>query len=131
VIITHFNIKGIAIDELETDTPFVIDGNRMLAQPFAFESVQPVARRGTQILQSGCEVYILKLPHSPPSNVWRESARHAIREQVGRPFVREGLDHSLKSNASRDTCQTLKLCQDVLEWPVSEAEDIKHKHTHC
>jgi hypothetical protein len=105
VVITNFDVVGVAIDEAKADTPLVVDRYGVLALPLASKAVEPVSGRSLQVIESSREIHILELANRPTSHIRGESPRRSLHEQLGRPFVRESLDHVWRCNASRDTCQ--------------------------
>jgi hypothetical protein len=42
VVVTNFNLVGIAINELEANPPLIIDGNGVLAFPISAKRVQTI-----------------------------------------------------------------------------------------
>lgn len=105
VVITDFDVVGVAIDEAKADTPLVVDRYGVLALPVASKGVEPVSGRSLQVIESSREIHILELANRPTSHIRGESPGRSLHEQLGRPFVREGLDHARKGNASRDAGQ--------------------------
>ncbi len=45
VVVRHFDIVGVTINEAETDTPLVISRDRVLSLSISPEFVKPIARR--------------------------------------------------------------------------------------
>jgi len=51
MVITDFDIVGIAVNKPEADAPLIIDGDGMLTFSVAPESVKPIAARYLQVFQ--------------------------------------------------------------------------------
>ena len=73
VIVGDFNIVGVSVLELETDTPLVVYRNGMLAGAFPSQRMKSVAGRHLEIVQTGGKVDIFKPPPGPPQQVGRQS----------------------------------------------------------
>lgn len=59
MIITNFDIVGVAVDKAEADSPLVIDCNRVLPFSITFLSVQSITGWNAQIFQSDGKIDIL------------------------------------------------------------------------
>jgi len=105
VVVADFNIVGFAIHVSKADSPLVVDGNRVLAIAITAKRVQSVARRNPKIAESSRRVYLLELSYGPPQNIRRKPTCLAAYEKFLRSLVGKSLDHNVKRNASRDTCQ--------------------------
>jgi hypothetical protein len=106
VVITDFNVVGVTIHEAEANTPLIVDRYGVLALPVASKGVESITGWCLQVIEPSRKVHILEFANRPPSHIRRESPRPSFHEQSGRPFVREGLDHTTKRNVSRDACQS-------------------------
>ena len=56
MIINDLDVKGVAGAPYEADPPLFIDANAVLARPFSFEGLKPVARRCSKILKRVCGI---------------------------------------------------------------------------
>ena len=94
MIVTYFDVVGISVDELKTDAPLVIDGDRVLPLPVTLERVEPITWRDLQVVQPRSQVDILQFARRPPGDTRWEPLRPFRGVQfLGTP-VRERLDHS-------------------------------------
>lgn len=71
MIVTDFDIVGVTILEQKTDSPLVVDRNRILALAVAFEHVQPVAWWNSEIAENGRRIHLFKFAQGPPRYVLR------------------------------------------------------------
>jgi len=51
MIIRDFNVIGVSVSPIETNSPLVVDANTVLPLAIAFEFVKAIARRGAQIVE--------------------------------------------------------------------------------
>lgn len=94
VVVSDLDVVGISIDEPETDTPLVIDRDGVLSLPIAAKCVKPVPRWDLQIVETGGQVHVLKLPDGPLDEIGWEAFRLPFRVQdLGAP-ISERLDHT-------------------------------------
>ena len=56
MIVENLDVPGVAITPDETEPPFLVDANAMLAKPIATKSFQPVAGRDPQIVEAASRV---------------------------------------------------------------------------
>jgi hypothetical protein len=77
MIITDFDIVGIAVNKPEADAPLIIDGDGMLTFSVAPESVKPIAGRYLQVFQLSGEIQILKLSRCSSGDFRREPLSRA------------------------------------------------------
>jgi hypothetical protein len=108
VVITDFDVIRVAIREAEANTPLVVDRYCMLALPLASESVEPVPGWGLKVIEPSRQIHILEFADRPTSHIRRDPTRRSLHKPLGRPLVRESLDHVENCNASRDACQALR-----------------------
>jgi hypothetical protein len=94
VIVTNLYVECVAIHESEADPPLIIDRDGMLALTVASQRVESVSRRRLQVIEPGGQIHILEFSHRPPGHIRRETTGLPLHEQLGGPFVREGLDHA-------------------------------------
>lgn len=94
MIVAEFNIVRIAILETKADTPLLVYGDRMRANPVAFKQVQPITRGHQQICEAKCRGDRFQLPQGTPGHVGRDTLRlPGAEERFGRA-VGESLDHT-------------------------------------
>jgi hypothetical protein len=74
MVIADFDIFGLSISPMEADAPLVVDPDRVLTAPVAGERLQPIARRGPQILQTLSPVDKTQLLQRRSLDVGREPA---------------------------------------------------------
>jgi hypothetical protein len=96
MIVTDFDVVGISVDELKTDAPLVIDGDRVLPLPMTIERVEPITWRDLQVVQPRSQVDILQLTRCPLGDIRWEPFRPARDVQLLGAPVRERLDHVLR-----------------------------------
>jgi hypothetical protein len=95
VVIGDFNLGGVALFPAETNSPLVIDPNRMLSFAIAFQELEPVAGRGSQIMQILCPVDNSEFAPSGVLNlVGQLSGSSSIKDQFGFTVCKRG-DQSL------------------------------------
>jgi hypothetical protein len=75
----------------ETNPPLIIHTDRMLPAPVALECLQPVTRRGAQIVQRRRRVQIAELATRYGEQIGREAFRRNGVEGRPGPFVLEKL----------------------------------------
>ena len=51
MVVADFNVVGVAVLKPETDTPLVVDGDRVLTSTIMPEVVEPVAGRDLEVVQ--------------------------------------------------------------------------------
>jgi len=73
MIVRYLDFIGVAFREPETDSPLVVDRNRLEALPIASERMQTVARRNLQIIKPGRMVDILQLSDGPSDDIGRKA----------------------------------------------------------
>jgi hypothetical protein len=93
MVVADFNVIRVAIFKPETDPPLIVNGDRMLPFPIAFQPMQPIARWISQVIQRCSEIHVLKFARCPLCNVWREPLRLTRFVKLFRAPVSEGLDH--------------------------------------
>lgn len=93
VVIAHFDVVGIAVDEAETDAPLVVHGDRMLALPVAAQRMEAIAWRHLQVVERCGEVHILEFAGRPSGHIRRKALGRAENVQFLRALIRERLDH--------------------------------------
>jgi len=93
MIVADLDIIGIAIVKAKTDTPLIVDGDRILPLSVAGQRMEPIARRGLQIRQAGGQIDVLKLSRCPTTNVRGEAPGLARCINSLRLAVCEGFYH--------------------------------------
>jgi len=66
VIVDDFHVMSIATTPNETNSESVVDSNAVLPPAVAFKSLQPVARKDGQVIQSMGRVSLPQFPLSRP-----------------------------------------------------------------
>ncbi len=94
MIVAELNIVRIAILESKAETPLIVDGDRMLANPVTFQQVQPIAWGHQQVWEAKCRVDCFQLPQCAPGHVGRDTLRLPGTEELFGRAVGEGLDHT-------------------------------------
>jgi hypothetical protein len=94
MVVADFNVIRVAIFKTKTDSPLIINGDRMLPFSITFQRVQPIARWTSQVIQRCSEIHILKLTSCPLCNVWREPLGLPRFEKLFREPVSEGPNHA-------------------------------------
>jgi len=72
MVVTDLNVVGITVDEPEADPPLIVDRNRILPSAIARKLMESISRRDPQIIQSRCQVYVLKLAGGTSGHIWRD-----------------------------------------------------------
>ena len=105
MVISDFDVKGIAIDKPEADAPLVVDRDGVLSFPVTAKGVETIPWRGLQIVEASCQIHVLELPNGSPDNLRRKPSALAVRVQHLRLPVGEGSDHKWECKLSRYACQ--------------------------
>ena len=92
MVVTDFNVVGIAVGEAKTDPPLVIDGNGVLPLPIALEGMEAVAGRHLEILKARRQIYVLQLPASASGDLGRKTLGRAREKEVAGAAIGERLD---------------------------------------
>jgi hypothetical protein len=79
VVVAYLDVIRISIHESKANPPLIVDRNRVLISPVAFQSVQSITRWYPEVLQTRCQIYVFKLT--------RRTERHIRRESSGRTFL--------------------------------------------
>ena len=94
MVVANFDVERVAIDEPKTNTPLVIDGNRVLALPIILQRVQPISWWHSEVVKLRCQIHVLQFPDSTSRDVCWESFGLPIEEQIACAAVGKRLDHS-------------------------------------
>lgn len=94
MVVAELDIVRITFLETKADAPSVVDGNRVLTGPIAFECVQPIARWHDEVGETHCHVDRFQLPQGSTRDVSRHALRLTGPEQLFRRTVSEGFDHA-------------------------------------
>ena len=78
----------------KNDSPLVIDADRVPALPFAFESLQPVTGRNSQVEELFSRINGGKLARGHASNSGEATVAFCLEKLLG-VFVAEGNNHRL------------------------------------
>ena len=73
MVVHHFDFVSVARLPDEADPPLVIDTDTVLTSPLPLKSLQPVARRQSQILQSSRCIQLAKPVLRSPQDIGREA----------------------------------------------------------
>jgi hypothetical protein len=71
MVVTDFDIISVTIFKQKTDSPLVVDRNRISAVTVAFERVQPIAWWNFEVAENGRRTNLFKLAKGPPRYVLR------------------------------------------------------------
>jgi hypothetical protein len=93
VVVRKFNFLCAFFSPYEADAKLVVDADRILTRPVAFQEFKAIAGRGSQIRQSASSVEVLKLPASDLEQIGREALPGFAFENGSGQFVPEALDH--------------------------------------
>ncbi len=94
MVVADLDVVGVAVLEAETDSPLVVDGDRVLADSIALERMEPVTWRDPEELNLLSRVDRREFAQRTPRDVWGNSTRRAGHvEQLGL-LVRKRLDHA-------------------------------------
>jgi len=69
MIVANFNVVRVALLKPKTDSPLIVNGDRILPFALPVERMQPIARWTFQVIQHGSKIHILKLPSRPLRNI--------------------------------------------------------------
>ena len=105
MIVTNFDIVGVAIDKPKAYTLLVVYRNGVLPFAITHKGVQPIARWNSQIFQSCGEIYIFQLAGGSFGYIRRKCARSAVNIQFLCPLIGKRLYHRMDCILSRDACQ--------------------------
>jgi hypothetical protein len=94
MIVNKLDLIRIAIPPAQADAPLIIDANTVLARSVAFEFLQAVAGRDSQVFELLGRVNEPELPQHRPLQVSREAPHGlALKEPLDVP-ISKALDHS-------------------------------------
>ena len=71
MVIDNLNIECVTVNEAKYDPPLVIDGYGILPFSLAFQGMQAIAWRDSQIIHVDCQMNIFKAPDSPSNHFRR------------------------------------------------------------
>ena len=91
MVVAYLNIKCIAVNKTETDSPLVVNRNRVLAVTVPTQGMKAVSRWRPQIIQPYCQMHILQLAYRTTSHIRQKAASGAFYEQIRCAFVRKVL----------------------------------------
>lgn len=99
MIVSHFDVVGVACLPTEADAPLVIDANAMLASAIARQSFQPIGRWNPQIVQALSDIELYQLaPRKAVQFGGKVAQELALKEPLGvlilGVLIVEGLDHN-------------------------------------
>ncbi len=93
MIVNNLDLIRIAIPPAEGNAPLIIDANTVLARSVAFEFLQAVAGRNSQVFELLGGVNEPELPQHHPLKVGREAPHGlALEKPLGVP-IGKALDH--------------------------------------
>jgi hypothetical protein len=93
MVITDFDIVGVALKPSKTPAPLVVHTNTVLSSTIAPERLQAIAGRHTQKIQSCGSINQIELPLGTQRNVRRNRLDELPGEECGGSLVGECLDH--------------------------------------
>jgi hypothetical protein len=85
MIIGYLDVQGIAIFPRETNPELIIDSDAELPLAFCLQSLQAVAGRSSQVVQSSGRVQQKKLSQGWPNQARRELSGFSCQPQQVRP----------------------------------------------
>ena len=93
MIVGNLDVPRFAIPPLEAEPPLIVDADAVLALAVAVQSLQTVAGRHAQIVESLRGIDRQKLRAGAPLNLQRQTAHSVACEDRCGALVREALDH--------------------------------------
>jgi hypothetical protein len=69
MVVTDFDVVGVAVHETKTDPPLFVDRNRMLTFSITSQAMQPVARWDLEIAEISRSIDLLELSPSSCQNL--------------------------------------------------------------
>ncbi len=93
VIVAELDVIRIAVLEAKADAPLIVDTDCMLARAIAFERVQPIPRRYTEIREHRGRVDRLQSSKRPTRNIGRDPLRLAGAEERFCRWISKRLNH--------------------------------------
>ena len=106
MVVTDLHIVGIALHEAETNTPLVIDRDRILPFSVTAKYMEAITGRHFQIFEACRQVQIFQLPTRTLRDVGWYLFCPSGRIELTRGAVYESFDHTTNCVASRDECQS-------------------------
>jgi len=93
VIVNDLDFKRIAVPPPKTDPPLIVGANTVLAGAAAFQLLEAIARRDTEIFELLGGVDHSELPEHEPVELGGEAANAFTLEQPLRIAIGEAGDH--------------------------------------
>jgi hypothetical protein len=97
MVINDFNVKGIAIVPFKANPPLFIYFDAALTFPIAFQQLQMVCRRNSQVVYYACPVQHAELSKSHALNIIRKLRKDPAKYLFGL-FAFERLDHGTNNS---------------------------------
>ena len=72
MVVTHFDLVGVAIFKSKADPPLIVYGNRVLPLPVSGEWVQAITGRHFQVVQLFRQMHVFKFSGRSRSNIHGE-----------------------------------------------------------
>ena len=100
MVVHNFNVDWAIRRPAEANAPLIVDPNAELPLAVAFQSLQPIARRRSQVCQPNCGIELVELTQShslerPPPRRTQVLAKQALGSCVG-----EAPDHAIICDTS-------------------------------
>jgi hypothetical protein len=93
MVIYDFYVFDAALRPNETDAVFVVNANGVLALAVPFEQFQPVARRNSKVVESFCDVELLKFAERHLLDIRRKVRRFIALVNLLGSLTAEGQNH--------------------------------------
>jgi hypothetical protein len=93
MVVAELDIKSIAVPEPEANAPLVIYGDCMLPFPITRQLMKSVSWWNFEVVQTGSEIYILKLSNCPGKHIRRHHLGLAGFVKLLCTLIGECLDH--------------------------------------
>jgi hypothetical protein len=75
MIVRHFDIEGIAIGKAKTQTPLIVDPDRMFPNAITLQGLKLIARRPSKIFKDDRRVQLQQSHSGASLNIGRKSSR--------------------------------------------------------
>lgn len=122
MVIDDFDFMGSVGFPAETDAPWIIDADGVLAFPVALERFEAIAGRDGEVFEFGDGVNLGEFPHGDALNVRRERPSFPFLEkECGFP-ASEGANHQVNSIVTPNVklsrwSSTFTVQKSVMIWP--------------
>ena len=94
MVVDKFNVLRMAVDPRKTNAPLIVHPNTVLSRAIPAESLQSVARRKAEIVQSHRRVDVAQLPQHHAAKIRRVTPDRLPLPQAPGVTIGEAPDHS-------------------------------------